>query len=689
MLPRYTLTEGRLWRLRLEMLMMDFYSTILCRLCRRVWKNVDGADWNTESGRKYISSLSVRKRSKLFPDLIDMVERGTMEDWDITMLSQLIRDLYGRSEGKAIDNQTVNAVEALNKLRNELMHKSRTEISNEDTFIYLWKKMKQHIAQILGCLGESDEILELACRDILLARSDEVDRLNLDREIKLRTWTDSAVNLLHKINIELSSKIVTEAEVVNVSLGSGRAAEDSIPVTSQREPISNANCLLCGQRLDTSIKAKKILAGRNPGAVAISDRSPEDFAENQIAHEISKSIHTLGNDCDGTVEDSSHTLSTQIDDSRYLSTPQSGQIPYSQDSMFDQHDDGSDSVVLESDASTHVGAFSDDSESDVESEGEIGAIHSLYPVSENFRCMQLLEEQIMKTLKLNFRKTFKQMGDFVKSEKMMASLMSDILDAGYLQHERNFFDGSPLIDTLSSIIESGMVHPEHKLRFWRIMANLADSELKYLENLKVLSNQGIFEVVRKVPTKSHVAFVRMTRFAAEVVSCILHTHADLRAALHSIGISLIVFASSAFGVVSMGPQILIPSSLLQHAIALANRNHVLKAAVVRMATKASAIDISVPLMDNSGAEEALPATTEQRSANDSPLHSSIESLTVLAHMQQNILLDLAENLNTLNVQFSTETSVVSRNLETSEHDQRLVHDMQLDGSSAHATTTSK
>ena len=79
----------------------EFYSKHLCKLCRKVWKDFDGADWNSESGRKYISM----KKGNRSPDLKDIVERGALEEWDITMLSQLIRDLQGKSVGKAIEHK--------------------------------------------------------------------------------------------------------------------------------------------------------------------------------------------------------------------------------------------------------------------------------------------------------------------------------------------------------------------------------------------------------------------------------------------------------------------------------------------------------------------------------------------------------------------------------------------------------
>jgi len=666
------------------MLIFDFYSPHLCNLCRKVWKEVDGDDWNSASGRKYISSMPQKKRDRLYPDLKEKMARGSLEDWDITMLSQLIRDLNGRSAGKAIDFQTLEAVEALNKLRNKLMHKSQTEIPDKDTFMYLWGTIVKFLAKILRCLGESEDILHLACNDILLARSHEVDRLNLLREKKLQLWMNAAVAWLHQVNCELSSKIAKEVELVDSTLGTGRA-EQPIPERSHQKHELNANCWLCGRGLVAPIKAEN-LVGWNPRTHTVSD----DIALNQIAIEMSKSVQAVDESkCDDNLEKSSFILPAKIQVSRDFSTlPEiSGQIPISEDLPSCPEIDKSDFFLLdsdESDASTHVGVFSDDSESDCDSDSEIGAIHSLYPVSENCQCMELLETQIMKTLRLKFREIFKKSGKCTRSEKSMANLMSEIIDGGLLRDESEFCRDRPLVEVLSNLVQAGMVIPEHQLRFWRIIAELSESELKFLENLRILSEQGIFEVVQKVPTNSHVAFVRMSRFAAKVLSAVLHNYPDLRAALHSGGVSLIVFASSEFGIVSMGSRILIPPSLLQYSIVLANRNQTLKAALETMAAKAGAIDRSVPFTDRCESDLSL-ATAAKKPVSDSPLLSGVENLYVLARMQENVLLDVAEQAKVLNVQFSTDLKVESEKLESSDHE-RLIRGLQLDGASVHAST---
>ena len=104
----FSLTEGRLDRMRLEMLVIDFGTSCLRRVCQRCWKEHHGSEWDKlTSGRVFINSLSKRAEGSIYPDLKTIILNGEIEKWDITALSQLISCLAIKEQKLSASERTM------------------------------------------------------------------------------------------------------------------------------------------------------------------------------------------------------------------------------------------------------------------------------------------------------------------------------------------------------------------------------------------------------------------------------------------------------------------------------------------------------------------------------------------------------------------------------------------------------
>ena len=78
---------------------------------------------------------------------------------------------------------------------------------------------------------------------------------------------------------------------------------------------------------------------------------------------------------------------------------------------------------------------------------------------------------------------------------------------------------------------------------WMTCMRWVKSETQFMENFdKLAARKGFFSVDKAIPTRSHVAFLRMTMFAAWVLFQLLHRFPNIRDALHAIGINFVLFA---------------------------------------------------------------------------------------------------------------------------------------------------
>jgi hypothetical protein len=630
----FSFSEGRARKLRFEMLFFDFYAGHLREMCQQIWKTVDGSLWDLTSGEKYMASISHIKKSRMYPDLKEMVERGRIEDWDITLLSQFITNLHLSSNGKAVSQQIVTAVESLNSIINGLVN---DRISDDETFASLWNKTRCILSQLFSCSFGCDDTLESACCRILSADSDELERWSRGREYQRKRLTEDAIAWLHYKAQEQASKISNEVETVKSILGharnENRPATDT-PEYGQQQTV-NAEWNLYGQPL--------MVPEKFDGDMCKFDK----FAQNQLALEISKSVQTAGSKTCGGFEESSLCPKETLCGGFKTSIESTSQVPMTEDlpTLSDFQ------YALNQHHGRHVsdGDKTFASLDEIDFRLESAAIQCAYPASENKHCVQLLETQVMGTLSYQIRETFKQTEIYVKHEQSLAALMKEIVELG-IQVDSDKFHGasSQLINIFTALVQAGMVSTENQLRFWRLVVSMNNSELKYLEIMKKNSEQGMIEVVQIVPTsESHVVFVRMPHFAAEAMSCVLHKCTDLRSMLRSGGINLIAFESSYLGIVSTGSSLVIPPSLLQYSLGLANRNQALQATVERLSANASPGSRN---MASRGCHEPGEGTWPTL---DRSIRTSVKQLYDLNKIQGGVLLEMVEMTSQKSSSYST------------------------------------
>ena len=499
----FSLTEGRLDRMRLEMLVIDFGTSCLRRVCQRCWKEHHGSEWDKlTSGRVFINSLSKRAEGSIYPDLKTIILNGEIEKWDITALSQLISCLAIKEQKLSASERTMvsqisRSVENLNKARNRLMHQSKSELP-KPLFESMWQQVRGLLIQILNQLGGSESEVDSVCKEILNARNEDVDALHLKREQQMQKQLDQAI----LVNRNLHDTWVSAADERRKS-----CEYTILKATTQEEEESAVK--------RTAADVKRFYPRITENAVY------NIKLQQATAQQISKSVIT----------------------------PEHSEL---------------------SEGSTRECSSSDDSQDEDDSEEEIVAVSSSRPSSESSASMQLLETFVMKKLSENFQSMFRDSRSYIKSEEAMSKLVNEFVAEGLLTLESSGQNKIPSMQILGQLVEAGWVGPEQKLRFWRITAKLAEDELGFMENVNKLAQDGLFLVDLAIQTLSHVTFLSMSKFAAEILSAVLRRFPDTRNALQSLGINLVVFGSEKLGILSMGPSVTVPTSCLQQMISLSD-----------------------------------------------------------------------------------------------------------------------
>jgi hypothetical protein len=199
-----------------------------------------------------------------------------------------------------------------------------------------------------------------------------------------------------------------------------------------------------------------------------------------------------------------------------------------------------------SDSSTLGIVSLDSTQSDIDTERDQRvAVYVKCPVSACSSCMQLLEAYLLAYLSEECGTLFQQVKDCIDSNELLAEVIREICtdqifpDASVPVTDSALMQ-SPTVRILSIMVER--VIPSDKCRsLWMTCMRRVRSEIQFMENVGNLAKKGFFSVDRAIATRSHVAFLRMSKFAAWIMSQLLRNSHGLKVALLEIGIKFVQF----------------------------------------------------------------------------------------------------------------------------------------------------
>jgi hypothetical protein len=192
-----------------------------------------------------------------------------------------------------------------------------------------------------------------------------------------------------------------------------------------------------------------------------------------------------------------------------------------------------------SDSSTIERISLDSAEPD--SDTERAAVYVNVPVSACSSNMQLVEAYVSACLSQDCARLFHQVKDCIDSNEELAELMQticsiqDVPSASVPGAEPALLE-SPTVRILAIMVERGIPSDLHH-RVWIACMRRVRSEIQFMEKVNTLARNGFFSVDRAIATRSHVVFLRMTKFAAWAMLQMLSGNPTIKDSLHEIGIN--------------------------------------------------------------------------------------------------------------------------------------------------------
>ena len=195
---------------------------------------------------------------------------------------------------------------------------------------------------------------------------------------------------------------------------------------------------------------------------------------------------------------------------------------------------------------TSAGSFSAGEDSD--SEKTVRACVYVSGSSSNCtKCMQIFDAVIMRTVSKDIVKLFRLTRAFIKTEsdlektvnRLIQDKLLDVLQIAGLEAPTDQ-DESGALRVLKIMVERG-IQSEDILKFWNAMTSQINSFSQFSELVELAACDGWFSVERVIDSFSFVVFLKMSKFAAEVLVYVTNTYPEVRELLRKQGIALLTF----------------------------------------------------------------------------------------------------------------------------------------------------